>query len=570
MLYHAVKFETSMASLFCLLLVATGFGGVTSNAESIECIAHRGYWSAVVPENTVEAIKRAYDFGADWVETDFNLMSDGKVLCFHDPKTRDSTMKPPYHVPTIEEVLAVVPKDRHIQCEIKTYGAEYPMKFDKAVKAAGLTAENIIVSCFKPDVLKDFKRQMPQYRTLWLIGLTGMKKDITVEELIATAKDIGVFAMCPGANSTSKRGWTRADADKMRAAGFSFRLYGANASFRLAYAAELGADAVTCNYYEDAYLWADRKGVRLNPKKSKTLNLTAAFPEGIRTIGVVMPASIVKKEGFDRLASAIRDAGYKVKVTSRIDFAKVASAEDRAKDFMDMWMDPEVDIVLCARGGKGSEDIIPFLDWDKLRTRKQRVLGFSNITRILNVMVKESAGEPFSGPTMSQFRYCDGATLTWLNLSLARARMPEVKLRPLRGGACEGLACGGHLTIFLSSVKAGQAPSAKGRIVFLECVNTPPEAVEEALGKLVALGYLNDAAGVVFGELAAGKWGSDGKEGMSRKEAERRMDGIKKAFAGKVSCPVFDGYPYGHVPRSYTIDFNRRHSISADGVLTLE
>lgn len=56
-------------------------------------------------------------------------------------------------------------------------------------KTAGLTPENIIVSCFRSDVLKDFKRQMPQSRTLWLIGLAGQQKDITVEELIATAKD---------------------------------------------------------------------------------------------------------------------------------------------------------------------------------------------------------------------------------------------------------------------------------------------------------------------------------------------------------------------------------------------
>ena len=164
----------------------------------MECVAHRGYWSSAVPENTVEAIARAYDCGADWVETDFNLMPDGKMLCFHDPKTRDRTMKPPFHVPTLEEVLAVVPKDRHIQCEIKTYGEDYAAKFDAAVKAAGLTPDNIIVSCFNPASLKDFKRKMPQYRTLWLIGPKRLQtegKGIDVDGLIATAKDIGVFSM---------------------------------------------------------------------------------------------------------------------------------------------------------------------------------------------------------------------------------------------------------------------------------------------------------------------------------------------------------------------------------------
>ena len=45
------------------------------------------------------------------------------------------------------------------------------------------------------------------------------------------------------------------------------------------------------------------------------------------------------------------------------------------------------------------------------------------------------------------------------------------------------------------------------------------------------------------------------------------MEQIKKDFAAKVTCPVYDGYPYGHVPVSYAIDFLRMKTITADGVL---
>ena len=175
------------------------------------------------------------------------------------------------------------------------------------------------------------------------------------------------------------------------------------------------------------------------------------FPPEIRTVGVVMPASIQPKARFDAGVEALKAAGFRVKLAKRLNFKTQASAADRAADFEEMWMDPEVDLVLCARGGKGAEQILPFLDWNRLRTRKQRVLGFSNITRLLNAMAKEGAGEPFSGSTMSQFRYCDRATLSWLNKTIARAKMPEVKLRPLRAGACEGLACGGHTQCRLRS-----------------------------------------------------------------------------------------------------------------------
>ena len=44
---------------------------------TMQNIAHRGMWDMDVPQNTVEAIKRAYDAGATWVETDFHCTKAG-------------------------------------------------------------------------------------------------------------------------------------------------------------------------------------------------------------------------------------------------------------------------------------------------------------------------------------------------------------------------------------------------------------------------------------------------------------------------------------------------------------
>ena len=243
-----------LLSLACLLpLAASG---------QIECVAHRGYWNAEIPENTVEAIRRAYSCGANWVETDFNLEKDGRMLCYHDPKRRDAVIKPPFHVPTVDEVLAVVPKDRGIQCEIKKYGPDYAEAFDRAVKAAGLSETNVIVSSFNANALKDFKRRKPAYRTLYL---TGVNAKTTPEGLIVQGKDIGAFAICPGAVAAKKQGWTVKDADKIRAAGFSFRFFGVNTSDHLKYAAEMKAEAFTCNFFENAFVWAKAAGIALVP-----------------------------------------------------------------------------------------------------------------------------------------------------------------------------------------------------------------------------------------------------------------------------------------------------------------
>ena len=299
------------------------------------------------------------------------------------------------------------------------------------------------------------------------------------------------------------------------------------------------------------------------------LDLAGCFPTGcIRTVALVMPASIQPKRNFDHGKAALEAAGYKVKVMPRLNFTTVAPVADRVADFEQAWMDPEVDLVLCARGGVGAEDLLDKIDWATLRTRKQRVLGFSNITMLLNAMLKEKAGHPFSGPSLSQLIYARPETLTWLAKALAEnGPMPDVKLRALRSGACRGLACGGHISLVLKGVQMGWAADTKGRIVFLETSIREPSGVRASLDELVTRGYFKECAGVVFGDLAAGGPNRKKLAGAELAAARAEMAQVRRDFAAKITCPVYEGYPYGHVPKSFAIDFLREKTITADGVL---
>jgi len=51
--------------------------------KHVENIAHRGA-RAFAPENTLEAIRKAADLGADAVEIDVQLSADGEPVVFHD------------------------------------------------------------------------------------------------------------------------------------------------------------------------------------------------------------------------------------------------------------------------------------------------------------------------------------------------------------------------------------------------------------------------------------------------------------------------------------------------------
>jgi glycerophosphoryl diester phosphodiesterase len=266
------------------VLIAAGVA-TFAGAEplTMQNIAHRGLWDKQLPQNTVEAIKGAYEAGATWVETDFHHTKAGQMVCIHAAKelkmytgckkkivdltpedvatlNLGSKDKLPqtYRIPLLDQVLAVVPKHGVLQAEIKGYSPQYADIFEAAVKAAGLTSTNIVVSSFHYDALKDFKARYPKYRTVWL---TGLKKDkpFAVQEYIAKCKAANIEVFCPGCGSTMGV-MTRADADAVRAAGLEFRMFGVNSLKDLRQAKELGAVGFTCNFWRQAFDWAQEIG----------------------------------------------------------------------------------------------------------------------------------------------------------------------------------------------------------------------------------------------------------------------------------------------------------------------
>ena len=108
------------------------------------------------------------------------------------------------------------------------------------------------------------------------------------------------------------------------------------------------------------------------------------------TIGVVAPSlGLVIEPYLMRAHSAIKkfeSLGYKVKLCNSLfkceDF-RSADAATRAKEFMDMYLDEEVDVVFSAAGGEFMTEILPYIDFEKLKKAKPKYfIGFSDNTTL--------------------------------------------------------------------------------------------------------------------------------------------------------------------------------------------
>lgn len=157
-------------------------------------IAHRGF-SAVAPENTLAAVRRAIKVGADMVEIDVGLTRDGQVVVLHDAtlgRTTDgrgrlaettlaevrrldagSWFAPEFageKVPTLAEVLDLVRGAVLLDAEIKTEAVTDEAEGGIADKVLRLVRERgmfdqVIVSSFDPRALVHARRLEAEART---------------------------------------------------------------------------------------------------------------------------------------------------------------------------------------------------------------------------------------------------------------------------------------------------------------------------------------------------------------------------------------------------------------------
>jgi muramoyltetrapeptide carboxypeptidase LdcA involved in peptidoglycan recycling len=84
--------------------------------------------------------------------------------------------------------------------------------------------------------------------------------------------------------------------------------------------------------------------------------------------------------------------------------------------------------------------------------------------------------------------------------------------------------------------------------------NRYAKRTDEMLGDMVAKNVFSKAAAVVI---------CDFNSKSPKKETSEKL----AQFAAKIPCPVFAGFPYGHIPNTSVIDFRRALSIAPDGTL---
>lgn len=279
-------------------------------------------------------------------------------------------------------------------------------------------------------------------------------------------------------------------------------------------------------------------------------------------IRIISPSGVIDPSFIDGAAARLRAWEYIVSegAHARDAWGRFAGTDEhRLADIVDAINDPEVDLILCSRGGYGLQRII-----DRVPPITKPLIGFSDITALhqaagLNaqptlhaIMCKHIATLPEdSEPILALRKALAGETLNyrWQSHPLNRF-----------GKACAPI-IGGNLSVLYGlQATPYSLPAAQRSILLIEDIAERHYHIDRMMRNLRMSGVLANISGLIVGQFSD----CDDDPLMSQTVYQT----IKEAVAD-YDYPVIFNAPVGHVERNMPLWIHGHTTIDCrpEGVL---
>ncbi len=286
------------------------------------------------------------------------------------------------------------------------------------------------------------------------------------------------------------------------------------------------------------------------------------------TLAIVSPAGYIKPERLEVGLGRLHGWGYRTKLGAHVltkgPLYYAGTVAERVGDLHAAFADPEVDAVLCSRGGWGCAELLPSLDAKLVRESRKAFIGFSDPTSVLVWLWEKCRMVGFHGPMAAADWAAsnpgDGVDrYSWeaaLGGSAKWDLCGEQGLRVLKPGKAEGVLRGGCLSIVTAGLGTPYGMREQGGILFLEDVGVDPYEWDRMLCQLRQAGVLDGLDGIVLGDM---------RLSCPADQQELLVEAILHALEG-FDGPVAIGLRSGHIDGdNVTLPLGVRVRLECDG-----
>jgi len=298
------------------------------------------------------------------------------------------------------------------------------------------------------------------------------------------------------------------------------------------------------------------------------------------TIGLITPGSYIDDDGLQKAVTNLESLGFQIKLAKNIRAERGFTAgtdAQRLADLHSMFADKQVAGIWCARGGYGCGRLLPNIDYRLIKKNPKVLIGFSDITALLQGIYKETGLIGFHGPVGSSdftdytkeyltkvlMQPIDKLTIALSKENASLAYTNKVyQTATIRGGTATGKLVGGNLSLLAPLAGTKYQPNIKNKLLFIEEIGESPYRIDRMLTQLRQSYPLRDAAGIILGVF----------KGCEMKEGSRSLSLMETLTdrLGDLNIPVFYGVAIGHIGDNLTLPIGGKAKLDADsGVITL-
>jgi muramoyltetrapeptide carboxypeptidase len=302
--------------------------------------------------------------------------------------------------------------------------------------------------------------------------------------------------------------------------------------------------------------------------------LPSPMKEGAR-IGLIAPSSpIYEQENRDKAVSLLTELGFSVTVGESCNAQRgylSGSDEVRARDVNRMFADPDIDAIVCLRGGYGAARILPLIDYKMIKKNPKPFVGFSDITALHCAFQVKCGLVTFHGP-MAGAHWPVGlrenkSRAMWLRAMgspqpLGTIENPDgAPFESFREGEAEGVLTGGNLTVLNNLMGTEYMPDLHDKLLLLEDVGEKPYRIDAMLTQLRNAGELKKCTGFILGDFT-------NCEGDPQKPTLT----LQEIFAELLpkDKPILQAVHAGHGKDKLTLPLNIRYRMEGATLTALE
>ena len=298
-------------------------------------------------------------------------------------------------------------------------------------------------------------------------------------------------------------------------------------------------------------------------------------PAGLKSeanIGVISPSYWIAEDVLKNTAEIFSSRNF------HLTFGKSIKAKEgpfagppelRAEDLNNMFSDPNIDAIFCARGGYGANRVLPLLNYDLIKENPKIFIGYSDITAYLTSITQKTEIITFHGPMLESYKH-GFIDYNFDQMMKALTRTENIVISPpeefdphiLKKGTAKGPLWGGNLSLVINRLGTDGQINTTGCILFLEDLDEYLFSFERMLVHLQTAGVFNNINGLIIGEL------------IDMKDQEisfgKSTDDIIMEICGSLDIPIVTNFPCGHGKYQATLPISLPVELYVDDIVKLK